>query len=143
MEKKMANYQNHRRFSIKCLKKEVTPVSIKLKSNIHTSKAKEIIKRAEKQLLNECIRTINNMIKINMYKRDYYLHQLEEILDQELMEECYNFIKRVVECRHNRVMERQKSKFEVLIQRKTSGCSSKDVQQNSAKEKEDRKKWGD
>ena len=96
IEKKMANYRNHRRFSIKCLKKEITPVSIKLKTNIHTRKALDIIRRAEKQLLNECIRTINNMIEMNMYRRDTYLHQLERVLDKETMEECKTFINRVV-----------------------------------------------
>ena len=90
----MANYRNHRRFSIKCLKKEVIPVSIKLKSNIHTAKASEIIRKAEKQLLNEHIRTINNMIEIDMYKRDSYLHQLEGVLNQESIEECKSFIKK-------------------------------------------------
>ena len=44
IEKKMANHRNQRRFLIKCLKKEVIPVSIKLKSNIHTAKASEIIR---------------------------------------------------------------------------------------------------
>ena len=82
IEKKMANYRNHRRFSIKCLKKEITPVSIKLKTHIHTRKALDIIRRAEKQLLDECIRTINNMIEMNMYRRDTYLHQLERVLDK-------------------------------------------------------------
>ena len=52
-EKKMADYRNHRRFSIKCLKREIIPVSIKLKTSIHTRKASEIVRRAEKQLLNE------------------------------------------------------------------------------------------
>ena len=104
-EKKMANYKNHRRFSIKCLKREIIPVSIKLKTGIHTRKPLEIVRRAEKQLLNECIRSINNMIKINMYKRDSYLQQLERVLDQETIEECKNFISRVIECRHNRILE--------------------------------------
>ena len=72
IEKKMADYRNHRRFSIKCLKKEITSVSIKLKTNIHTRKALDIIRRSEKQLLNECIRKINNMIEMNMYRRDTY-----------------------------------------------------------------------
>ena len=81
-------------------------VFIKLKTNIHTRKASEIIRRAEKQLLNECIRTINNMIEMNMYKRDSYLHQLERVLDNETLEDCKNFINRVIECRHNRVLER-------------------------------------
>ena len=107
----MANYRNHRRFSIKCLKQEVTPVSINLKTNIHTTKASEIIRRAEKQLLNECIRSINNMIEMYMYKRDTYFHQLEGVLDQNTLEECQSFIKRVIECRHRRVLDRQKAKL--------------------------------
>ena len=72
IEKKMANYRNNRRFSIKCLKQEVIPVSIKLKTTIYTTKASEIIRRAEKQLLNECIRSINNIIELDMYKRYAY-----------------------------------------------------------------------
>ena len=59
IEKKMTNYRNHRRLLIKYLKQELILVSIKLKTNIHTTKAPEIIRRAEKQLLNECIRSIN------------------------------------------------------------------------------------
>ena len=123
----MANYRNHRRFSTKCLKQEVIAVSMKLKTSIHTTKASEIIRRAEKRLLNECIRSINNMIEICMYKRDTYFHQLEGVLDQNTLEECQSFIKRVIECRYRRVLDRQKAKFEVLQQQRTSGCSNKDV----------------
>ena len=145
IEKKMAHYRNQRRFSIKCLKQEVIPVSIKLKTSIRTTKASEIIRRAEKQLLNEHIRSINNMIEMDMYKRDTYLHQLERVLDQDSIEECKSFIKRVIECRHKRVLDRQRAKFEVLVQQKTSGCSNKDVQKNRAidsnNNKEERKKW--
>ena len=112
----MADYRNHRRFLIKCLKQEVIPVNIKLKTNIHTTKASEIIRRAEKQLLNECIRSINNMIEMDMYKGDTYLHKLERVLHQDSIEECKSFIKRVTECRHRRVLDRQRAKFEVLVQ---------------------------
>ena len=108
IENKMADYRNHRRFLSKCLKQE-----------------------AEKQLLNECIRSINNMIEMYMYKRDTYFHQLEGVLDQKTHEECQSFIKRVVECRHRRVLDRQKAKFEGLQQKRTSGHSNKDVQENS------------
>ena len=116
IEKKMADYRNHRRFLIKCLKQEVIPVSIKLKTSIHTTKASEIMRRAEKQLLNDCIRSINNMIEMYMYKRDSCFHQLKGILDQNTFEECHNLIKRVIECRHVRVLGRQKSKYEALQQ---------------------------
>ena len=84
----MADFQNHRRFTIKCLKNNITPVSIKLKTSIFTRKANEIIRRAQRQLLNECVRTINNMIEINMFRRETYYNQLEEILDQGTMQEC-------------------------------------------------------
>ena len=113
------------------MKQEVIPVSIKLKTNIHTTKATEIIRRAEKKV-NECIKSIKNMIEMDMYKRDTYLHQLERVLDQDSIEECKSFIKRVIECRHRRVLDRQRAKFEVLVQQKSSGCSNKDVQKNWA-----------
>ena len=122
----MANYQNHRRFTIKCLKSNIIPVSIKLKTSIFTRKATEIIRRAERQLLNEHIRSINNMIKINMFRRDTYFHQLEEVIDQETLQECKIFITKVRECRHNKVLDRQKGKFEALLQ-KTNGHSKQDV----------------
>ena len=106
-EKKMANYKNHRRFSIKCLKRDIIPVSIKLRTRLSTKKASQIIRKAERQLLNECIRNINNTIEINMFKRDAYFQQLEKELDQGTLQECQNFIGKVRECRHKRVQDRQ------------------------------------
>ena len=88
------------------------------------------------------------MIEINMYKRDSYMHQLEGVLDKETLEDCKNFMSRVTECRHNSVLERQKRKFEALVQQKTNGCSNQDVQKNREadnnnedKEREERKNW--
>ena len=37
---------------------------------------------------------------------------------------------RAIECRHNRVLKRQKRKFEALVQQKTNGCSNQDVLEN-------------
>ena len=131
LEKKMANYRNHRRFSIKCLKSEVIPVSIRLKTNIKTSKGLQIIRRAEKQLLNECIRSVNNTLELLMLKRDACIEELKENIqdksrdkDQDkTFEECGSFIKRIIEYRHNQVLNRQRQKFENL-QWKKIGCSN-------------------
>ena len=120
----MADFRNHRRFTIKCLKKNIIPVSIRLKTNIKTSKGLDIIRRAEKQLLNECIRSINNQLELFMFNRDTCKNQLQGRLEKEIMEECEDLIKRVIENRHNMVLERQKSKFELLQQRKAGGCSN-------------------
>ena len=121
----MAHHRNHQRFTIKCLKNDIIPVSVRLKTNIHTTKGLEIIKRAEKQLLNECVRSINNQLEMSMIKRDACSLKLKGLLDQKTIEECAKLIRNVVECRHNRVLERQKSKFDALYQQKIGGCSNK------------------
>ena len=55
--KKMADYRNHRRFMLKCIKASITPVSCKLNPPSFTSsKSYQIIHKAEKQLLYERIR---------------------------------------------------------------------------------------
>ena len=110
LEKKMSDFRNHRRFTIKCLKNDIVPVSVRLKTNIKTAKGLEIIKRAEKQLLNECVRSINNQLEMFMLKRDISINKLKIIIrDQNLIQECEELMKKVVESRHIRVLERQKS----------------------------------
>ena len=69
-EKKMADFCNHRRFSLRWLKYDAIPVSVRLKTNIRTTKGLEIIWITEKQLLNECIRSINNSLELYMYKKE-------------------------------------------------------------------------
>ena len=51
--KKMADYRNHRRFMLRCIKASITPVSCKLKNPLKTSNSYNIIHKAEKQLLYE------------------------------------------------------------------------------------------
>ena len=128
LEMKMADYKNHLRFTIKCLKNEVVPVSVRLKTNIKTQKGIQIIRKAEKQLLNEHIRLINNTIELLMLKRDTCSNKVKEIIlkkdDHNTLEECNNLIERVKEFRHNSIMRRQKARFEALIQQKQGGCSN-------------------
>ena len=105
-EKNMADFCNHRRFSLRCLKFDVIPVSIRLKTNVRTVKGLEIIRRTEMKLLNECIRSINNSLELYMYEREAIVQQLEDKLDQnkEILEECQEYIKRVIEARPHRVL---------------------------------------
>ena len=81
IECKMANFQNHR-FSLRCLNQDVIPVSIRLKSNIKTPRGLYIIKRAERSLLNERIRSINNMIITLKIQKDTCMDQLKTNLDE-------------------------------------------------------------
>ena len=52
-EYKIADFQNHRHFSLRCLSKDIIPTSVRLKGNIKTPKGKYIIRKAERALLNE------------------------------------------------------------------------------------------
>ena len=95
-------------------------MSVRLKTNIKTPKGIQIIRKAEKQLLNEHIRSINNTIELLMLKRDTCSNKVKEIIlekdDDNTLEGCNNLIERVKEYSHNSVMRRQKAKFEGLIQ---------------------------
>ena len=110
----MADFSNHRRFSLRCLSETIIPVSIRLRSNIKTPKGYHIIRKAEKAFLNERIRSINNIINMLKIQVDTCKNHLENILDKESMEECTGFIKEKRESTHFKTLEHQKFKFERL-----------------------------
>ena len=92
LEYKMAAFQNHRIFTLRCLKEDLIPVSAKLKSNFKTPRAKNIIKKAERALLNERVRNINNTITMATIERDTCMNALSEVFSKEVMEECGKLI---------------------------------------------------
>ena len=88
----MAAFQNHRIFSLRCLKEDIVPVSVKLKSNTKTPKARLITKKAERALLNERIRSINNTITMKKIERNTCMNSLLDIFSKEIMEEWNKLI---------------------------------------------------
>ena len=56
----MADCSNHRRFTLRCLREDIIPVSIRLKNSIKTPKGHHIIRKAERALLNERVRLVNS-----------------------------------------------------------------------------------
>ena len=123
-ECKMADFLNHRCFSLRCLSKGLIPTSVRLKSNIKTPKGKYIIKKAELALLNERIRAINNSIAMLKIVIDTCMSQLESILDKKTMEDCYIYIEYRREGRHQKTLERHLSKFHRMCHRNTGGHSN-------------------
>ena len=49
--KKMADYRNHRRFMLRCIKASITPVSCKLKNPLKSKKSYDIIHKAGKTII--------------------------------------------------------------------------------------------
>ena len=123
LEYKITDFENHQRFSFRCLTKDIIPVSVRLKSNIKTPKGKHIVRKTERALLNERVRSINNSITMFKMQWDTCINTLENALDRGTMHDCYDFIKMRRERRHFKTLERQLSKFYRLCQKNT-GCPS-------------------
>ena len=83
--KKMADYRNHRRFTLKCIKASITPVSCKLKNPLSykSRKSYEIIHKTEKQLLYEWIRNINNILAMLDKQREDQYKKFKDIISNQ------------------------------------------------------------
>ena len=123
LEIKMVEFKNHRRFTLRCVSKGLIPVSIKLKTKVQTPKGNQILRKAERMLMNERVRSINNTIIMLNCQADTSINNLESILNQDVMEKCHEFINNIRERRHCKTMDRQKRKFEKLLM-KTGGHSN-------------------
>ena len=90
----MADFSNHHRFTLRCLSEGLVPVSLCLTGNIRTPKGIQIIKRAERALLNERVRSINNTLNMLKVQRDTCIDHLERVFNEngEWMERCREFI---------------------------------------------------
>ena len=111
---KMADFQNHRCLTLRCLSQKVVPVSIKLKCQVKTPKGLQIIRKAEVSLLNERIRSINNTINMLSLENDTCMRRLSQKLKEKDFHECLKFIEERKEVRHHKTMTRQKEKLKIL-----------------------------
>ena len=122
LEYKMAAFQNHRIFTLRCLKEDLIPVSIRLRSNIKTPRAKIITRKVERALLNERVRNINNTITMATCISDTCMNTLSEVFPKEIMEECARLILLRREAYYIKVRNRQIAKLEQLCQKNRGGC---------------------
>ena len=62
---RLSDYKNHRIFMLRCISKNLVPVSIKLKPDKSklSQGARKIIEKAERQLLKDRVRCINKTIE--------------------------------------------------------------------------------
>ena len=70
LQLKASDYKNHRIFTLKCIHKELVPVSIKLKPTLRTDRAKKIIRTAERYLQQARVKVINSILD-NVTKQSY------------------------------------------------------------------------
>ena len=118
LQLRASDYKNHKIFNLRCLHKDLVPVNIKLKSTLTTSKARQIIRKAEKDLLQARVKVINNTLGQVAKQTEECRAQLASIISAERLRECQGFINKVSELRFTKVRQRQLNKFNILINKK-------------------------
>ena len=119
-----SDYKNHRIFSLRCLYKDLIPVSIKLKSTLDTSRARQIIRKAEKDLLQARIKAINNILVQVDRQIQECRAKLASIISAVRLEECQDFINKVSKFRFNKVRQRQINKLNKLVSKKEGNITN-------------------
>ena len=113
-----SDYKNHRIFTLRCIHKDLIPVSINLKSTLKTAKARQIIRKAEKDLLQTRVKAINSMLENVAKQTEECRTQLASIISAQRLRECQGFIDKVSEIRFIKVRQRQLNKYNMLLNRK-------------------------
>ena len=113
-----SEYKNHRIFTLRCLHNDFIPTSIRLKSTVKSTRANKILRKAEKELLQTRVKSINHILDNTSQQLEECRSQLVAIIPTQRLKECQNFIDKVSESRFNKVEQRQLNKFNLLINRK-------------------------
>ncbi|XP_072033373.1 uncharacterized protein [Amphiura filiformis] len=115
-ERKIANHRNHVVFSLRCRDLSLTPPSLKLKCPINTRKAKDIVYKAQRELLRERIRVTNNKLVNLKDKRSSLEQEINNEIpaESELTNQISSHIARVRESTFEKSKCRQMRKLEIL-----------------------------
>ena len=116
--KKIANFKNHLRFNLHCKHHGVVPPSLKLSSNVNGKKAENILRRAEKQLLNVRIGDTVKYLK----KLDIKNSALKTEVSRQLpgkSDDVTEFVRNAQLRAHTGCKQRQQRKFQSLLGKKT------------------------
>ena len=112
---KLARWQNHKHFNIRCRYNNITPNSLKLRTCMKGVKTMKIIHNAEKKLLQERIRQCNFTIR----KYEESVKELKSSLQSKVSTEINNQILTLFEKTHSSHFEmaksRQRQKFDRLL----------------------------
>ena len=106
--KKIVDFGNHQRFTLKCLDYGFIPISCMIKNPIRIPKRYDIIKGAER------VRNINNSLGMLCVKRNTYRNQVAASLDNKHFGECPEFMTRIRKARYLNNQTRQSRMFDRL-----------------------------
>ena len=118
LQLRASKYKNHRIFTLRCIHNDLIPVSIKLKSTLKSARANRILRKAEKDLLQTRVKSINYILDKTAQQLEECRSKLATIISTQKLRECQDFVDKVGEIRFNKVKLRQLNKFNLLTIRK-------------------------
>ena len=101
LQLRASEYKNHRIFTLRCLHNDLIPTSIKLKLTLKSSRANKILRKAEKELLQTRVKSINYILDNTSQQLEECRSQLASIISTQRLRECQDFIDKVGEIRFN------------------------------------------
>ena len=118
LQLRASEYKKHRIFTLRCIHSDLIPNSIKLKSTLKSPRANKILRKAEKDLLQTRVKSINYILDQTSKQLDECRSKLATIISTQKLQECQHFIDKVSEIRFNKVKLRQLNKLNLLTIRK-------------------------
>ena len=119
LQLRASEYKNHRIFTLRCIHNDLVPSSIKLKSTLKTTRANQILRKAEKDLLQARVKSINYILDQTSKQLAECRSKLATIVSTQKLRECQDFVDKVGETtRFNKVKLRQLNKLNLLTIRK-------------------------
>ena len=118
LQLRASEYKNHRIFTLRCIHNDLVPSSIKLKSTFKSTRANKILRKAEKDLLQARVKSINYILDQTSKQLEECRSKLATIVSTQKLRECQDFVDKVGEIRFNKVKLRQLNKLNLLTNRK-------------------------
>ena len=134
------DYKNQRRFTLRCISKDLVLVSVKLRSACSkiSQGARKIMEKAEKQLLQDRVRCINSTIEITVNTNNNNRSRLASIVANTTdLDRCSKFIDKVREDRYGKAKDRQLRKFNILISKSKNKYNNSSSNNNNPTQVED------
>ena len=118
LQLRASEYKNHRIFTLRCIHNDLVPSSIKLKSTLKSTRANQILRKAEKDLLQARVKSINFVLDQTSKQLEECRSKFVTIVSTQKLRECQDFVDKVSETRFNKVKLRQLNKLNLLTIRK-------------------------
>ena len=95
LQLRASDYKNLRIFTLRCIHKDLVPVSIKLKSTLRTYSAKKIIRKAERNLLQARVKAINSILDNVTKQTELCRSRLASIVSTDMLRKYQGFVEKV------------------------------------------------